>query len=83
MPAIVHTHSLPKEQEPFTGHAEKRESTALTGKIHNVVIEFDLGPVFEHGLERGNGTFRSFRLRDRHNFVWVHDSIGTLRKEKR
>jgi len=54
--------------------------TALTGKIYNVVIEFDFGPVFEHGLERGTGTFRSFRLRDRHDSVWVHDGIGTLRK---
>ncbi len=58
----------------------EKETTALTGKIHNVMVEFDLGPVFEHGLERGTGTFRSFHLRDRHDFVWVHDGIGTLRK---
>jgi hypothetical protein len=44
------------------------------------MVEFDLGPVLEHGLECGNGTFRGFRLRDRHDFVWVHDGIGTLRK---
>jgi hypothetical protein len=44
--------------------------------IHDVVIEFDFGPVFEHGLERGTGTFRSFHLRDRHDFVWVHDGMG-------
>jgi hypothetical protein len=80
MRAIVHTQSLPKQQKSFTGRAEKRETTALTCKIHNVVIEFDFRTVFEHGLERGTGTFRSLRLRDRHNFVWVHDGIGTLRK---
>lgn len=62
---------------------QRRVTTELTGKVHNVVIEFDLGPVFENGLERGTGTFRSFHLRDRHCFVWVHDGIGTLRKESR
>jgi hypothetical protein len=83
MRAIVHTQSLRKQQESVTGHAEERETAALTGKIHNVVIEFDFGPVFEHGLERGTGTFRSFRLRDRDDFVWVHDRIGTLRKRNK
>ena len=43
---------------------QRGETTALTGKIYNVVIEFNFGPVFEHGLERGTGTFRSFRSRD-------------------
>ena len=80
MRAIVHTQSLRKQQEPVTRHAKKRERTALTCKIYNVVIEFNFGPVFEHGLERGTGTFRSFRLRDGHNFVWVHDGVGTLRQ---
>jgi hypothetical protein len=40
----------------------RRETTALTGKIHNAAIEFDFGPVFEHGLERGTGIFCSFHL---------------------
>jgi hypothetical protein len=54
---------------------QRRETTVLTGKIHNVMIEFDFGPVFEHGQERGTGTSRSFHLRDRHD-----DGMGTLRK---
>lgn len=84
MRAVVHTQSLRKQQESVTGHAEeKKEMTALTGKIHNIVIKFDFGPVFEHGLERGTGTFRSFRLRDRNYFVWVHDGIGTLGKRNK
>jgi hypothetical protein len=62
---------------------EERETTALTGKIHNIVIKFDFGPVFEHGPERGTGTFRSFHLWDRYDFVWVHDGMGTLRKGDR
>ena len=62
---------------------QRRETTALTSKIYNVVIKFNFGPVFEHGLERGTGTFRSFHSRDRHDFVWVHDGMGTLCKRNK
>ena len=80
MRAVDHIQSLPKQRRNRSQDIEKRQTTTLTGKIHNVVIKFDFGPVFEHRLERGTGTFRSFRLRDRHDFVWVYDGIGTLRK---
>ena len=62
---------------------QRRETSALTGKIRNVAIEFDFDPVFEHGLERSTGTSCSFHLRDRHDFIWVHDCMGTLRKRNK
>lgn len=79
MRAIAHTQSL----RPYlaTGMQSGVDS-ALTGKIHDIVIEFNSGPVLEHGLERGTSPLRSFRLRNRHGLVWVHKGIGTLGNAK-
>ena len=78
---VAHTCNRPNSKSTGIGHRTCREeTTALTGKIHNVVIGFDFGPVFKHGQERGTGTSRSFHLKDRHDFAWVHDGMGTLRK---
>lgn len=69
-----------KEVKEQLGQPQERdEDCRLTGEIHDVVVELNFGPVFEHGLERGAGTLRGFRLRNRQDLVRVHDGVRTLR----
>ena len=46
--------------------------------IHNIVIELDLVPMREDGLERRTSTLSSFCPRNRYELVRVYEGIGVL-----
>ena len=54
------------------------ETESLTHKIHNVVVEFELGPMFKHGLECSACTLGSFYLRNCQDLIWIHERIWSL-----
>ena len=51
---------------------------SLTHKIHDVVVEFELGPVFKHGLECSACTLGSFYLRNCQDLIRIHERIWSL-----